>query len=86
MSGKTRIYDLAKDLGVDSNQVIAICESLGIRNKSHQSSLDKEEADQVRLYEDRFNRLIIWHALDELGRYLWRECSKKWEKERGEKL
>jgi translation initiation factor IF-2 len=46
---KIRIYELAKELGVDNKAVIAKAVELGMGGKaSHSSSLEPEEADQIR--------------------------------------
>jgi len=46
---KVRIYELAKELGVENKIVITIAQELGFSGKSsHSSSLDGDEADQIR--------------------------------------
>jgi translation initiation factor IF-2 len=46
---KLRIYELAKELGVDNKIVIQIATELGMSGKaSHSNSLDNDEADQIR--------------------------------------
>lgn len=46
---KTRVYELAKELGVDNKIVIAKAAELGFANvKSHSSSLEGDETDQIR--------------------------------------
>jgi translation initiation factor IF-2 len=46
---KIRIYELAKELGVDNKVVLAKAQELGIPGKSsHSHSLDSDEADNVR--------------------------------------
>jgi translation initiation factor IF-2 len=46
---KIRIYELAKELGVDNKVVLAKAQELGIPGKSsHSHSLDSDEADHVR--------------------------------------
>jgi len=46
---KLRIYELAKELGVDNKVVIQIATELGMSGKaSHSNSLDSDEADQIR--------------------------------------
>jgi translation initiation factor IF-2 len=41
---KKRIYELAKELGVSNKEIIAELEKLGIKGKTHSSSLDEETA------------------------------------------
>jgi translation initiation factor IF-2 len=54
---KIRIYELAKELGVDNKVVLSKSQELGFRGKSsHSHSLDADEADAVR-------RAIIRQAL-----------------------
>ena len=46
---KIRIYELAKELGVDNRIVLSKAQELGFRGKSsHSHSLDADEADAVR--------------------------------------
>lgn len=46
---KLRIYELAKELGVDNKVIISKATELGFHGKSsHSSSLDADEADQIR--------------------------------------
>lgn len=46
---KIRVYELAKELGIENKDVIAKAEELGITGKSsHSNSLDANEADQIR--------------------------------------
>jgi len=46
---KIRIYELAKELGVDNKVVLSKAQELGFRGKSsHSHSLDSDEADAVR--------------------------------------
>ena len=47
--GKMRIYELAKELGVENKIVLAKAQELGIEGKkSHSNSLEDSEADQIR--------------------------------------
>ncbi|MFQ5903192.1 MAG: translation initiation factor IF-2 N-terminal domain-containing protein, partial [Candidatus Binatia bacterium] len=46
--GKTRVYLLAKDLGIEAKDLIAHLEKMGIRGKKSQSSLEDEEATRIR--------------------------------------
>ncbi len=46
---KIRVYELAKELGVDNKAVVTLVQQLGISKKaSHSNSLEDDEADQVR--------------------------------------
>ncbi len=46
---KIRVYELAKELGVDNKVVIERAKEIGVRGKiSHSNSLDADEADQIR--------------------------------------
>ncbi len=48
MSDRVRIYQLAKDLGVESKDLLAALDELGVEYKSSSSSLDTETADAVK--------------------------------------
>lgn len=48
MTDKVRIYQLARDLDVESRELIAILEDMGVEVKSHSSTLDMETAEAVR--------------------------------------
>lgn len=45
---KVRIYNLAKELGLDTQHMLELLDSLGVEYKSHSSSLEADVADQVR--------------------------------------
>ncbi len=47
MAGKIRIYQLAKDLGVESKELMAALDDMGVEYKSHASSLDEATAETV---------------------------------------
>ena len=58
---KIRIYELAKELGVDNKIVLNKAVELGLKGKSsHSSSLESDEADQVR-------RAVIRQAIGQPG-------------------
>jgi len=40
MAAKIRIYQLAKDLGIESKELMATLDEMGVEYKSHASSLD----------------------------------------------
>ncbi|MDC0358075.1 translation initiation factor IF-2 N-terminal domain-containing protein [Oligoflexia bacterium] len=46
---KIRIYELARELGVENKVVLGKASELGIPGKtSHSNSLDSDQADQIR--------------------------------------
>jgi len=45
---KTRVYELAKELGIDNRELIARLEKLGIAVKSHSSTLEDSDVERVR--------------------------------------
>lgn len=46
---KIRVYELARELGLENKALLDICEQLGLQGKrSHSSSLDDDEADRIR--------------------------------------
>ncbi|WP_197461179.1 translation initiation factor IF-2 N-terminal domain-containing protein, partial [Synechococcus sp. MIT S9504] len=47
-SGKVRIYELSKDLGLDNKDVLDAAEKLSIAAKSHSSSISEVEAGKIR--------------------------------------
>jgi len=47
-SGKVRIYELSKDLGLDNKDVLDAAEQLGVAAKSHSSSISDNEAARIR--------------------------------------
>ena len=47
-SGKVRIYELSKDLGLENKDVLDAAEKLSIAAKSHSSSISDDEAGQIR--------------------------------------
>ena len=47
-SGKVRIYELSRDLGLDNKDVLDAAEKLGVAAKSHSSSISDDEAVQIR--------------------------------------
>ncbi len=48
MSEKVRIYQLAKDLDLETKAMLDILDEMGVEYKSHSSTLDEETADTVR--------------------------------------
>jgi translation initiation factor IF-2 len=49
---KIRVYELARELGVDNAVVVALANELKIGVKSHSSSIDEPSADRVRRLAD----------------------------------
>ena len=47
-SGKVRIYELSRDLGLDNRDVLEAAEKLAISAKSHSSSISDDEAARIR--------------------------------------
>ncbi len=47
MNEKVRIYVLARELGMESKDLVALCRQLGIDVKSQLSSIEPEERDQI---------------------------------------
>ncbi|MFM7311586.1 MAG: translation initiation factor IF-2 [Cyanobium sp.] len=47
-SGKVRIYELSRDLGLDNKDVIDAAEKLSISVRSHSSSISDDEAARIR--------------------------------------
>ena len=47
-SGKVRIYELSKDLGLENKDVLDAAEKLSIAAKSHSSSISDDEASAIR--------------------------------------
>ena len=46
--GKTKIYEIAKEIGLASKEVVAKAQSLGMSVTSHMSSVDDEQANKIR--------------------------------------
>src|SRR5262245_27050879 len=51
-SKKIRVYELARELGVDNHLVVELANELKIGVKSHSSSIDEPSADRVRRLAD----------------------------------
>ncbi len=48
ISNRVRLYELSRELDIDTKDVIALCEQLGIVVKSHSSTITESEAEMVR--------------------------------------
>ena len=46
--GKTKIYDIAKELGLSSKEVLEIAQKLNIEAKSHLSSLEEDDVKKIK--------------------------------------
>ena len=49
-SGKIRVYELSRDLGLENKDVLDAAHKLSIAAKSHSSSISNEEAKKIRLH------------------------------------
>ena len=52
-SGKVRIYELSRDLGLDNKDVLDAAEKLSIAVRSHSSSISDDEAGRIRALLER---------------------------------
>lgn len=58
--GKIRVYELAKELKMDSRQLVETLTRLGIEVKSHASSLEEKEAERAKdLIKEEIQRSIV---------------------------
>ena len=48
-NGKLRVYELAKELNLDSKKLLLICEKLKIVVKSHTSTISEPDVERIRL-------------------------------------
>ncbi len=48
MATKVRVYELARELGLENADIIELCNALGIGVKSHSSSIVEPQADRLR--------------------------------------
>ena len=46
--GKLKVHELAKELGLESKQLIAKAKEVGIEVTSHLSSLEEEQVSKIR--------------------------------------
>ena len=49
ISNRVRLYELSRELDLDTKDVIAVCEKLNIVVKSHSSTITESEAELVRI-------------------------------------
>ena len=50
MAPNTPIYNIAKDLNIDSNRILLACKSIGINAKGATKRLNEEELEKVKNY------------------------------------
>jgi len=48
MADKVRIYQLARDLAIDTKQLLAMLDDMGVAYKSHASTLEGDVAETIR--------------------------------------
>ena len=48
MPKKVRVYELSRELGLTLEQVLDLCDSLGVGATTHSSSMDEAQADRIR--------------------------------------
>ncbi|MBW3536394.1 MAG: translation initiation factor IF-2 [Actinobacteria bacterium] len=53
MPKKIRVYELARELGMENKEALDLCLALGIGVKSHSSSVEDAQADRVRRKAER---------------------------------
>lgn len=46
--GRVRVYELTRELDLETKDILAICEQLNIAVKSHSSTITESEAEQIR--------------------------------------
>lgn len=47
-NGKVRIYELSKELNLDNQKILEVCDQLNIPYKSHSSTISEAEASRIR--------------------------------------
>ena len=67
---KIKVYELAKELSLDSKDIILKLKKMGYEVRSHMSSLDDSVADKIRMQKDN---IIIKKRTQ--SRKTWRICS-----------
>ncbi len=61
---KVRLYELTRELDIDTKEIMSICETLQISVKSHSSTISEAEADQIRAkIRDRVSDRPTHHGL-----------------------
>ena len=55
--GKLKVHELAKELGLESKQLIAKAKEVGIEVTSHLSSLEEEQVSKIKeIFEKKENK------------------------------
>jgi len=55
ISNRVRLYELSRELDLDTKDVIAVCEQLAIVVKSHSSTITESEAELVRIKAPQYH-------------------------------
>ena len=55
ISNRVRLYELSRELDLDTKDVIAVCEQLNIIVKSHSSTITESEAELVRIKAPQYH-------------------------------
>ncbi|MEH2169370.1 MAG: translation initiation factor IF-2 N-terminal domain-containing protein [Nostoc sp.] len=90
-NGKVRVYELAKELNLDSKKLLAICEKLKIAVKSHTSAIPASDAERIRVavnkltaksskvktHSEDWGYMFIASAIDSFIRHLEGEAALK---------
>ena len=53
MSINTPIFNIAKDLNVESNRILLACKKLGINAKGATKRLNEEELEKIKIYFEK---------------------------------
>jgi translation initiation factor IF-2 len=61
-AGKTRIYELSKELNRDNKDILEICERLNISVKSHSSTIDDTQVERIRTEAKRYPQRSVGSA------------------------
>ncbi|MEH2323470.1 MAG: translation initiation factor IF-2 N-terminal domain-containing protein [Nostoc sp.] len=90
-NGKLRIYELAKELNLDSKKLLLICEKLKIAVKSHTSTISESDVERIRAVANKLTAkssktktnsedwgyMFIASAIDSFIRHLESEATLK---------
>ena len=88
-NGKLRIYELAKELNLDSKKLLLICEKLKVAVKSHTSTISESDVERIRLAVNKLTAkssktnsedwgyMFIASAIDSFIRHLESEAALK---------
>lgn len=55
ISNRVRLYELSRELDLDTKDVMAVCEQLNIIVKSHSSTITESEAELVRVKAPQYH-------------------------------